>query len=397
MLRAERRARAELTASRARARTPPPADVDPFKLAEPDLRPLSDSIKDLVGVDHPVLNKVARHFFDMQGKRFRPTILLLVSQAIGTPRDSVEFAKQKRLAEINEMIHTASLIHDDVIDIADTRRGSRTVHKIFGNKVAVLAGDFLLARASVLLGQLGNTKVVELISTVLEDMVHGEMMQAKAEPHELLTFEHYILKNYLKTGSLISLGCQSAAVLSGEHFESEVAIAARDYGRHLGVAYQLIDDLLDFTASEELLGKPALADMAQGLATAPALFAAREFPEMEDLVKRQFSQETDLEVRSPPHADGASASCGHPPPACAPVSTRALLPRVLTGAARRSLRHAQAAYDFVQRSGGIAQSRQLAEAHMQLAISSARKLPGRSEDVMFSLEQLCHDVLNRQA
>ncbi|KAG8466138.1 hypothetical protein KFE25_001894 [Diacronema lutheri] len=330
---------------------PPSTHVDPFKLAEPDLRPLSDSIKDLVGIDHPVLNKVARHFFDMQGKRFRPTILLLVSQALGSARDSPAFTRQKRLAEIAEMIHTASLIHDDVIDVSDMRRGARTVHKIFGNKVAVLAGDFLLARASVLLARLGDTKVVELMATVLEDMVHGEMMQARAEPDDLLSFEHYTLKNYLKTGSLISLSCQSAAVLSGAQADGALGVAARDYGRHLGVAYQLIDDLLDFTASEEQLGKPALADMASGLATAPALFAARQFPEMAGLIKRQFSQETDLE----------------------------------------------AAYDFVQRSDGVAKSRRLAEVHAQLAISNVRALPGRDETVKQALTQLCHDVLNRRA
>jgi geranylgeranyl pyrophosphate synthase len=293
------------------------ADTDPFKLVEPDLRPLSDSIKDLVGVDHPVLNKVARHFFDMQGKRFRPTILLLVSQAVGSARDSPVFAQQKRLAEITEMIHTASLIHDDVIDVSDMRRGSRTVHKIFGNKVAVLAGDFLLARSSVLLARLSNVKVVELMATVLEDMVHGEMMQARAEPDDLLTFDHYILKNYLKTGSLISLSCQSAAVLGGAAHDTPVALAARDYGRHLGVAYQLIDDLLDYTASEAQLGKPALADMASGLATAPALFAARQFPEMRGMIKRGFSQEADLEVCAAP------AACASP---AAPTRPAALRP-----------------------------------------------------------------------
>lgn len=329
----------------------PPTHVDPFKLVESDLRPLSESIKDLVGVDHPVLNKVARHFFDMQGKRFRPTILLLVSQALGTQRDSPLFGKQKRLAEITEMIHTASLIHDDVIDVSDLRRGARTVHKIFGNKVAVLAGDFLLARASVLLARLGDTRVCELMATVLEDMVHGEMMQARAEPEDLLTFEHYILKNYLKTGSLISLSSQAVAVLGGADPHDKLGLAARDFGRHLGVAYQVVDDLLDFTASEAQLGKPALADMASGLATAPALFAARQFPEMRSLIKRQFSQEADLE----------------------------------------------AAYDFVQRSDGIAQSRRLAEVHMQLAIINLHAMPGRDAEVKHGLLQLCHDVLSRCA
>lgn len=366
--------------------------MDPFKLVEPDLRPLSESIKDLVGIDHPVLNKVARHFFDMQGKRFRPTILLLVSQALGSARDSAAFTRQKRLAEVSEMIHTASLIHDDVIDVSDMRRGARTVHKIFGNKVAVLAGDFLLARASVLLARLGEPKVVELMATVLQDMVHGEMMQARAEPDDLLSFEHYTLKNYLKTGSLISLGCQSAAVLGGHTWDGMVGLAARDYGRHLGVAYQLVDDLLDFTASEQQLGKPALADMASGLATAPALYAAAQFPQMGALVKRQFAQDGDLEVRRrraragrarPRRRSGARAGVADHLPVAPPSRPRGAL--------------AQAAYDFVQRSDGIAKSRRLAEVHMQLAIGSVRAMPGTDEAVKRALTQLCHDVLNRRA
>lgn len=346
------------------------AGLDPFKAVDPDLRPLSDSLKDLVGIDHPVLNKVARHLFEMQGKRFRPTVILLMAQASGTHRQDPVFAKQKRLAEVIEMIHTASLIHDDVIDIADSRRGTKTVHKMFGNKVAVLAGDFLLARASLLLARLRNTDAMELVATILEDMVHGEMMQARAEPEDLLTFDHYILKNYMKTGSLISLSCQAAAVLGGAEMESDTALACRNFGRHLGVAYQLIDDMLDFTASEELLGKPALADMRQGLATAPALFAAQMYPEMDELIKRQFSQESDLEVRSRVRAV-CSAPGAHRPPS-------------------------QAAYDFVQRSDGISQSRRLAEAHAQRAIEALGALHG-SPDALCALTHLCHDVINRQA
>ena len=96
------------------------------------------------------------------------------------------------------MIHAASLLHDDVIDLADTRRGAKAAHKIYGNKVAVLAGDFLLARASVLLARLQDVKVVELLATVIEEMVQGEMMQVKAMPEELLEFDHYLSKTYRK-------------------------------------------------------------------------------------------------------------------------------------------------------------------------------------------------------
>ena len=122
--------------------------------------------------------------------------------------------RQVRLAEITEMIHAASLLHDDVIDLADTRRGAKAVHKIYGNKVAVLAGDFLLARASVLLARLQDIKVVELLATVLEEMVQGEMMQVKAMPEELLEFDHYLSKTYRKTAALMVRRRHAAATRS---------------------------------------------------------------------------------------------------------------------------------------------------------------------------------------
>ncbi len=112
------------------------------------------------------------------------------------------------------MIHAASLLHDDVIDLADTRRGAKAVHKIYGNKVAVLAGDFLLARASVLLARLQDIKVVELLATVLEEMVQGEMMQVKAMPEELLEFDHYPSKTYRKTAALMVRRRHAAATCS---------------------------------------------------------------------------------------------------------------------------------------------------------------------------------------
>jgi len=144
--------------------------------------------------------------------------------------------RQRRLAEISEMIHAASLLHDDVIDLADTRRGAKAAHKIYGNKVAVLAGDFLLARASVLLARLGDVRVVELLATVIEEMVQGEMMQVRANPTELLEFDHYLSKTYRKTAALMSLSCEAAGLLAVH--PPEVVAAMQSYGRHLGICYQ---------------------------------------------------------------------------------------------------------------------------------------------------------------
>jgi geranylgeranyl pyrophosphate synthase len=191
----------------------PSSLTDPFALVQPQLRPLDASIRELVGADHPVLAAAAHHFFERAGKRFRPTLVLLSSAAAGGGQPADQ--RQVRLAEITEMIHAASLLHDDVIDLADTRRGAKAAHKIYGNKVAVLAGDFLLARSSLLLARMKDTAVVELLATVIEEMVQGEMMQVRATPEQVLDFGHYLDKSYRKTAALMSLSCEASAVLAG--------------------------------------------------------------------------------------------------------------------------------------------------------------------------------------
>lgn len=193
------------------------------------------------------------------------------------------------------MIHVASLIHDDVLDEADTRRGGEAVHKLYSNKVAVLAGDYLLARASVLLARLENTAVVQIMATALESLVAGEIMQLKAPPESLLEVESYLRKSYYKTASLICYACRSTALLGGHAYGSTVATACEEFGFHLGLAYQIQDDILDFTAAASVLGKPALADMDLGLSTAPILYAAQEFKELKPLVMRRFKRKGDKE------------------------------------------------------------------------------------------------------
>jgi geranylgeranyl pyrophosphate synthase len=194
------------------------------------------------------------------------------------------------------MIHVASLIHDDVLDEADTRRGGEAVHKLYSNKVAVLAGDYLLARASVLLARLENTAVVQIMATALESLVSGEVMQLKSPPESLLEMESYLKKSYYKTASLICYACRSTALLGGHSYSSTVATAMEEFGFHLGLAFQIQDDILDFTAAENVLGKPALADMDLGLSTAPILYAAQEYKELRPLVMRRFKKEGDKQT-----------------------------------------------------------------------------------------------------
>merc|ERR1712161_122570 len=201
--------------------------------------------------------------------------------------------RQAQLGQIVEMIHVASLIHDDVLDEADTRRGGEAVHKLYSNKVAVLAGDYLLARASVLLARLENTAVVQIMATALESLVSGEIMQLKSSPDELLQMESYLRKSYYKTASLVCYACRSCALLGGHAYGSTVATACEEFGFHLGLAFQIQDDILDFTAAASILGKPALADMDLGLSTAPILYAAQEFEVLKPMIKRRFKNKGD--------------------------------------------------------------------------------------------------------
>ncbi|KAJ2906171.1 hexaprenyl pyrophosphate synthase [Zalerion maritima] len=206
---------------------------------------------------------------------------------------------QRRLAEITELIHTASLLHDDVIDHASARRGSPSANSEFGNKMAVLAGDFLLGRASVALARLRNAEVIELLATVIANLVEGEFMQLKNTAmgeenpgwnKEVLPY--YLQKTYLKTASLISKSCRASALLGGA--DQGTVDAAYLYGKNLGLAFQLVDDMLDWTRSEKELGKPAGADLELGLATAPLLFAWESNSDLGTLVGRRFSEPGDI-------------------------------------------------------------------------------------------------------
>eukprot|EP00286_Rhodomonas_abbreviata_P020735 CAMPEP_0181293988 /NCGR_PEP_ID=MMETSP1101-20121128/3357_1 /TAXON_ID=46948 /ORGANISM="Rhodomonas abbreviata, Strain Caron Lab Isolate" /LENGTH=441 /DNA_ID=CAMNT_0023398609 /DNA_START=237 /DNA_END=1559 /DNA_ORIENTATION=- len=307
---------------------------DPFGLVREELSPFAESIKSVVDTDHPILSEAAKHFFaQRQGKRFRPTIVMLMSKATSpSPTEHISgsiYDKQALLGQVTEMIHVASLIHDDVLDEADTRRGGEAVHKLYTNKVAVIAGDYLLARASVLLAKLQNTEVTEIMSTALESLVQGEIMQIKTGEEDLLDMMTYLRKSYHKTASLICDASKSAAMLGGHAADSEQARAAEEYGYHLGLAYQIIDDVLDFTGASDVLGKPALADVSLGLSTAPVLFASESIPELRPMIKRKFKQDGDVE-------------------------------KTLT---------------FVLKSDGVERARELALFHAQRAVNAIARLP----------------------
>ncbi|PSR80476.1 isoprenoid synthase domain-containing protein [Coniella lustricola] len=331
--------------------------IDPLRLVSKEMKFLTGNIRKLLGSGHPSLDRAAKYYTQAEGKHMRPLIVLLMSRAThlcpkspethhraastvqytpipidtsitplsilrdnnpstanATSASTVSAAEadsaissetdilpsQRRLAEITELIHTASLLHDDVIDHSVSRRGSPSANLEFGNKMAVLAGDFLLGRASVALARLRNAEVVELLATVIANLVEGEFMQLKNtaadEKRPVWSEEalgYYLNKTYLKTASLISKSCRAAALLGDAN--AATVEAAYGYGKNLGLAFQLVDDMLDYTRSERELGKPAGADLELGLATAPLLFAWRDRPELGELVGRKFAQEGDVQ------------------------------------------------------------------------------------------------------
>ncbi|EPS40212.1 hypothetical protein H072_5955 [Dactylellina haptotyla CBS 200.50] len=336
------------------AEAAPSFTLNPATIVASEMKMLTKNIQDLLSSGHPSLDKVAKYYVRSEGKHLRPLVVLLMARATyncpkieqdGTKRDSISASinipissptilqdfnptyqgteptsmraavdpqttpsdittqispSQKRLAEITEMIHAASLLHDDVIDNAEARRGNPSGNLAFGNKMAILAGDFLLGRASVALARLRDAEVVELLATVIANLVEGEFMQLHngagetiSEKYSPSAFDYYIQKTYLKSASLISKSCRAAAILGGS--TKEIADAAYLYGKNLGLSFQLVDDLLDYTITSQDLGKPAQADLKLGLATAPVLFAWEQYEELGPLIVRKFSEPGDVE------------------------------------------------------------------------------------------------------
>ncbi|XP_067870130.1 decaprenyl-diphosphate synthase subunit 1 isoform X2 [Heterodontus francisci] len=268
---------------------------NPYTLAQKDLKNLYDEIKGLLAVSSADLKEICDYYFDGKGKAFRPMIVILMAKACNLHHNkNRELLKsQHSIGMIVEMIHTASLVHDDVIDGSDTRRAKITVNKIWGERKAILAGDFVLSAASVALARLGNNTVVSIFTQAIEDLVRGEFMQLGSKENENERFVHYLEKTFKKTASLIANSCKAVSILG--NCDPDVQEIAYQYGRNIGIAFQLVDDVLDFTSCTNQLGKPAATDLKLGLATGPVLFACQQFPELHALIMRRFSADGDVD------------------------------------------------------------------------------------------------------
>ncbi|KAI9083590.1 hypothetical protein K1719_034532 [Acacia pycnantha] len=270
----------------------PESPISPAKLFEvvaDDLLTLNKNLKSIVGAENPVLMSAAEQIFSAGGKRMRPALVFLVSRATAELVGMKELTtKHRRLAETIEMIHTASLIHDDVLDESNLRRGKETVHQLYGTRVAVLAGDFMFAQSSWYLANLENLEVIKLISQVIKDFASGEIKQASSLFDCDLQLEEYLIKSHYKTASLIAASTKGAAIFSGA--DSSITEKMYEYGRNLGLSFQIVDDILDFTQTAEQLGKPAASDLAKGNLTAPVIFALEKEQKLRDIIESEFSE-----------------------------------------------------------------------------------------------------------
>lgn len=273
------------------------AKLREYYLIRQDMTDIFAGIRNALTGTLALLIPIAQYYFNEDGKAIRPVITMCLAKAINSHLDQkspVIAENQRKVCQILEMIHIAGLYHDDVIDKAESRRNKPSVNCIWGVKKPILAGDFVLGRTMRITAEINNEDIAILLKTTIDHIVIGEIMQLGSGKTQEERFAHYVEKTFKKTASLLAHSCQAVALLSGS--DSTLQTMAFQIGRQLGMAFQLVDDVLDFSATSAQLGKPAAVDMSQGLANAPVLFAAQMFPQLNVMIDRHFQEPGDVET-----------------------------------------------------------------------------------------------------
>jgi geranylgeranyl pyrophosphate synthase len=237
-----------------------------------DLNKVKDTLTSIRRVDFSWLAAQLSHVVRGTGKGIRPALTLLSGKSF-----EYDLTYLLPMAVSVELMHTATLVHDDAIDKADTRRGQRTINNIWGDEIAILMGDYLFAKAGEFVADTQTPRVIKLFSQTLGTISSGEIVQWRGSYNAAQSREDYFHRIYGKTASLFSLSTQSGAILS-KASEDAVAIM-KEYGDNLGIAFQIVDDILDFTSTEEVMGKPVGSDLTQGTLTLPAMLAMERHPD----------------------------------------------------------------------------------------------------------------------
>jgi octaprenyl-diphosphate synthase len=243
-------------------------------LVADDLQRVDQTIVQRLASDIVLVNQVSQYIIGGGGKRLRPLSVVLAARACGH-----QGQKHVPAAAIIEFIHTATLLHDDVVDSSEMRRGRDTANHVFGNEASVLVGDYLYSRAFQMMVELGDLRIQEVMANATNTIAEGEVLQLMNAHDPETTEQRYLEVIYRKTAKLFEAGAQMAAILSGSPREIEQAMV--DYGRHLGTAFQLVDDALDYRATAEELGKNLGDDLAEGKPTLPVIYALAHAPAAE--------------------------------------------------------------------------------------------------------------------
>ncbi len=242
------------------------------ELADHDMKMVNQMIYDQLHSDVVLINQLSFYIINGGGKRMRPLLAVLAARAVDYQGED-----HVKLAAIIEFIHTATLLHDDVVDESTMRRGRETANALFGNQASVLVGDFLYTRSFQMMTELKRPKVLEDLADATNVLAEGEVLQLMNCNDPNTTEESYMQVIYCKTARLFEAATHLAAVLADQ--PAEVCQALSDYGRYLGTAFQLVDDVLDYTADAEELGKNLGDDLAEGKPTLPLIHAIAHAPQ----------------------------------------------------------------------------------------------------------------------
>ena len=240
---------------------------------------LDQEIEKQLSSDIELINNISQYIVNSGGKRIRPLIVLLSARACGAS----DLERIVKAAAMIEFIHTATLLHDDVVDNSDSRRGIKTAHQSFGNESTILVGDFLYSRAFQIMVQINHMGIMEVMSDATNTIAEGEVLQLINSGNPKINKEQYLEVIYRKTGKLFEAAMVVGGLLSNQ--SQTVLNTLQLFGKELGMAYQIVDDVLDYSSSFEIMGKDVGDDLAEGKVTLPMIYTLeRAMPDMQEMI-----------------------------------------------------------------------------------------------------------------
>ena len=240
---------------------------------------LDQEIEKQLSSDIELINNISQYIVNSGGKRIRPLIVLLSARACGAS----DLERIVKAAAMIEFIHTATLLHDDVVDNSDSRRGIKTAHQSFGNESTILVGDFLYSRAFQIMVQINHMGIMEVMSDATNTIAEGEVLQLINSGNPKINKEQYLEVIYRKTGKLFEAAMVVGGLLSNQ--SQTILTTLQLFGKELGMAYQIVDDVLDYSSSFEIMGKDVGDDLAEGKVTLPMIYTLeRAMPDMQEMI-----------------------------------------------------------------------------------------------------------------